>query len=53
MYLKHSPEDEAAGIPAYVSALCLSEICHSHVSEIRSRSDAAKYITKVGIRRQG
>ena len=48
MYLKHSPEDEAAGIPAGASTLGLSEICHSHISDIRSQSNVAKYITKVG-----
>ena len=45
--LRHSREDEAAGILPYLSPLCLSELCHSNVSFISHPGQVSEYMTKV------
>ena len=41
LQLKHSEDDERAGVHPYIAPLCLSHFCHAHVSAIRNKHDVA------------
>ena len=45
LHLRHTGEDEAAGVFPYLSPLCLSEVCHTNVTEVTNVAGVTSYMT--------
>ena len=46
--LRRTQEDEAAGVCPFPSPHCLSEVCHTNVTEVNKVAGVISYMTKVG-----